>query len=113
LGIASLVAIAGFSNLPLLVLPQQLFAAIDKASLVAVPLFILAGALMEAGGMSRRLVDFARALVGRLPGGLGAACVITCMIFAAISGSGVATTFAVGAIMIPALTRQGYPLPFA
>ena len=113
LGLAGLLGMVLFTKLPLLIFAQQLFVALDKFPLVAVPLFILAGNIMEAGGISRRFVEVAKALVGGVRGGLGASCVITCMIFAAVSGSGVATTFAVGAIMIPALVANGYPPRFA
>ncbi|HSN46433.1 MAG TPA: TRAP transporter large permease, partial [Casimicrobiaceae bacterium] len=77
------------------------------------PFFILAGNLMETGGISARLVEFAKSIVGGVQGGLAATCVLTCMIFAAVSGSSVATTFAIGAILIPALIRHGYPVNFA
>jgi C4-dicarboxylate transporter DctM subunit len=113
IGIAALVGIAGYTSFPLIVAAQQLFVALDRFPLAAIPFFILAGNLMEVGGISRRLVEFARAIVGGIQGGLAATCVVTCMIFAAISGSSVATTFAIGAIMIPALVRAGYPVPFA
>lgn len=113
IGIAAVVGIAGFTSFPLIVAAQQLFVALDKFPLAAIPFFILAGALMEMGGISRRLVEFARSIVGGIQGGLPATCVVTCMIFAAISGSSVATTFAIGAIMIPALVRAGYPVGFA
>ena len=92
---------------------SQLYAALDKYPLVAIPFFILAGNLMEAGGISERMVEFAKSLVGGVQGGLAMACVLTCMIFAAVAGSSVATTFAVGAILIPAMVRHGYPAPFA
>ena len=113
IGIAALVGIVGYTNFPLIVAAQQLFVALDKFPLAAIPFFILAGNLMEVGGISRRLVEFARSIVGGIQGGLPATCVVTCMIFAAISGSSVATTFAIGAIMIPALVRAGYPVAFA
>ncbi|WP_191084946.1 TRAP transporter large permease [Roseococcus microcysteis] len=113
IGISAVVGIAGFTSFPLIVAAQQLFVALDKFPLAAIPFFILAGALMEMGGISRRLVEFARSIVGGIQGGLPATCVVTCMIFAAISGSSVATTFAIGAIMIPALVRAGYPVGFA
>jgi C4-dicarboxylate transporter, DctM subunit len=113
IGIAAIVGVAGFTSFPLIVAAQQLFVALDKFPLAAIPFFILAGALMEMGGISRRLVEFARSIVGGIQGGLPATCVVTCMIFAAISGSSVATTFAIGAIMIPALVRAGYPVGFA
>jgi C4-dicarboxylate transporter DctM subunit len=78
-----------------------------------VPFFILAGNLMGDGGISARLVDFAKSLVGGVRGGLACTCILTCMIFAAVSGSSVATTFAIGAILIPAMVRHGYPVSFA
>lgn len=113
IGIATIIGIAGFTSFPLIVAAQQLFVALDKFPLAAIPFFILAGNLMEVGGISRRLVEFARSIVGGVQGGLPATCVVTCMIFAAISGSSVATTFAIGTIMIPALVRAGYPVAFA
>lgn len=113
IGIAALVGIEGFTSFPLIVAAQQLFVALDKFPLAAVPFFILAGNIMDVGGISRRLVEFARSIVGGIQGGLPATCIVTCMIFAAISGSSVATTFAIGSIMIPALVRAGYPVAFA
>ena len=111
IGLASLAGV-GAANLPWLVVAQQLYAALDKYPLVAIPFFILAGNLME-GGISERMVEFAKSLVGGIQGGLACTCVLTCMIFAAVAGSSVATTFAVGAILIPAMIRHGYPAPFA
>ena len=98
---------------PMLIVPKEMFSAIDKFALGAIPFFILAGNLMEVGGISNRLVNFAKSIVGGLQGGLGMTCVMTCMIFAAVSGSSVATTFAIGAILIPALVKHGYPVNFA
>ncbi len=105
IGIAALIGLAGFTTLPLIVTAQQVFIALDRFPLAAIPFFILAGNLMEVGGLSRRLVELARAFVGGIQGGLAATCIVTCMIFAAISGSSVATTFAVGSVLIPALKR--------
>jgi C4-dicarboxylate transporter DctM subunit len=113
IGVASLVGITGFTNLPLLLVAQQLFVALDRYPLAAIPFFILAGNLMESGGISRRLVDVAKAIVGGTQSGLACTCVLTCMIFASVSGSSVATTFAIGAILIPAMVAHGYPTPFA
>jgi tripartite ATP-independent transporter DctM subunit len=113
IGLAAVVGVAGYTSFPLIVAAQQLFVALDKFPLAAIPFFILAGNLMDVGGISRRLVDFAKSIVGGVQGGLPATCIVTCMIFAAISGSSVATTFAIGAIMIPALVRAGYPVGFA
>ena len=113
IGFASVTGIHFFSNIPMLVAPKEMFSAIDKFALGAIPFFILAGNLMEVGGISHRLVNFAKSIVGGLQGGLGMTCVMTCMIFAAVSGSSVATTFAIGAILIPALIKHGYPTNFA
>lgn len=113
LGLASIIGIEAFTRLPLILVGQRMFTGIDSFPLMAIPLFILAGNLMSAGGISARLVNFARALVGGMRGGLAASCVITCMIFAAVSGSSVATTFAIGAVLIPAMVANGYPRPTA
>lgn len=113
IALSSTLAIKFFSTLPLLVVAQQFFVSLDSFPLIAIPLFVLAGNLMEAGGVSTRLVNVAKALVGRGKGGLAATCIVTCLIFGAVSGSSIATTFAVGAILVPAMARQGYPVPFA
>ncbi|NYT64357.1 TRAP transporter large permease [Alcaligenaceae bacterium] len=113
IGLASIMGVAWDGNMTWLVVAQQIYASLDKYPLVAVPFFILAGNLMEAGGISERMVDFAKSVVGNMQGGLAVSCVLTCMIFAAVAGSSVATTFAVGAILIPAMVKHGYPKPFA
>jgi C4-dicarboxylate transporter, DctM subunit len=110
---AAIGGIVFFERIPLIVVAQKLMTTIDSFPLMAVPFFILAGNLMEAGGISRRLVEFAKAVIGGVQGGLACSCVLTCMIFASVSGSSVATTFAIGAIIIPAMIRHGYPTPFA
>ena len=113
IGIAGVVGTVGFSNLPLIVVPQQAFIALDKFPLAAIPFFILAGNIMAAGGISSRLVDLVESLIGETRGGLPLTCILVCMIFAAVSGSSVATTYAIGAILIPAMVRQNYPVGFA
>lgn len=110
---ASIGGVAFFTAMPLIVVPQKMMTSIDSFPLMAIPFFILAGNLMEACGISRRLVDFAKAIVGGMQGGLACSCVLTCMIFAAVSGSSVATTFAVGAIVVPAMIEHRYPREFA
>lgn len=95
-------------GVPLLVLPQQMFAGINSFALVAVPMFILAGDIMAHGQVSARLVALADALIGFLKGGLSIVSVLAAMFFAAISGSGAATTAAVSATLVPELTRKGY-----
>ena len=111
--LASIIGIEFFSRLPLLLVPQQMFVGIDSFPLMAIPFFILAGNLMSAGGISRRLVDLAKSMVGGMQGGLAMTCVLTCMMFAAVSGSSVATTFAIGSILIPAMVKHDYPRPLA
>jgi len=101
------------ANANMLIAVKEMFTSINKFPLAAIPFFILAGNLMETGGISRRLVEFAKSIVGGVQGGLPMTCVLTCMIFAAVSGSSVATTFAIGAILIPALVKHGYPASYA
>ena len=112
IGLASVLGISA-SNANMLIAAKEMFTAINKFPLAAIPFFILAGNLMETGGISQRLVEFAKSLVGGVQGGLAATCVLTCMIFAAVSGSSVATTFAIGAILVPALVKHGYPVNYA
>jgi C4-dicarboxylate transporter DctM subunit len=112
IGLASILGIQA-SNANMLISVKEMFNAINKFPLAAIPFFILAGNLMETGGISRRLVEFAKSIVGGVQGGLPMTCVLTCMIFAAVSGSSVATTFAIGAILIPALIKHGYPTSYA
>jgi len=92
---------------------QLLFAGVDSFDLLAVPLFMMAGSIMETGGISRQIIDFSDSLVGWVPGGLACACIVASMFFAGISGSAAADTAAIGAVVIPAMIRQGYPAPFA
>ena len=112
IGLASILGIQ-VAGANMLIAVKEMFGAINKFPLAAIPFFILAGNLMETGGISRRLVEFAKSLVGGVQGGLPMTCVLTCMIFAAVSGSSVATTFAIGAILIPALIKHGYPTSYA
>jgi len=112
IGLASILGIQA-SNAHMLISVKEMFNSINKFPLAAIPFFILAGNLMETGGISRRLVEFAKSIVGGIQGGLPMTCVLTCMIFAAVSGSSVATTFAIGAILIPALIKHGYPVTYA
>ena len=112
IGLAALLG-TWLSNVNMLLSVKEIYAALNRFPLAAIPFFILAGNLMESGGISRRLVDFAKAVVGGVQGGLAATCVLTCLMFAAVSGSSVATTFAVGAILVPALVKHGYPRTYA
>ncbi|MEN9538404.1 MAG: hypothetical protein RLZZ126_639 [Pseudomonadota bacterium] len=112
IGLSAILGIQA-SNANMLISVKEMFNSINKFPLAAIPFFILAGNIMETGGISRRLVEFAKSIVGGVQGGLPMTCVLTCMIFAAVSGSSVATTFAIGAILIPALIKHGYPTAYA
>jgi C4-dicarboxylate transporter, DctM subunit len=90
------------------VLAQRMVYGLNSFTLLAVPLFILVGNLMDFGGISKRLTDWAKSLLGWLPGGLGVVTVFSCAIFAALTGSGPATVAAIGSIMLPAMTKAGY-----
>lgn len=113
MGFASAIAIWWEGNTPLIVLVQRSFTSLDSFPLMAIPLFILAGTLMEYGGISKRLIAFANALTGHFSGGLAVVTVITSMFFAAISGSSAATTAALGSILIPAMISRGYHKNFS
>lgn len=112
LGGAAMAAYMAIGKDPI-ALVQIAFTSVGSFPLMALPAFILAGALMEAAGISKRLVDLAETLAGPITGGLGAATVLACLFFGAISGSGPATTAAVGMLMIPAMARRGYDRAYA
>lgn len=113
LGLATLFTILYTGSLPIEFLVQGMITSIDSFPLLAVPFFILAGEIMGKGGITERLFRLANSIVGNMTGGFAVATVITCMFFAAISGSGPATVAAIGGIMIPAMARQGYDKKFA
>lgn len=100
-------------TIPLIIVAQQMLKGVDSFTLLAIPFFVIAGALMQSGGISRRIVDFAKQLVGWLPGGLAIVDILASMIFAAMTGAGAATTAAVGGIMIPSMEEDGYDPGFA
>ena len=109
-GLASLAYVLLFlPRVTLDIVPQQMFAGADTFTLTAIPFFILVGELMNAGGISERLVAFARALVGRFRGGLGIVELVASLIFASFSGSAVANAAGTGSITIPAMIKAGYP----
>lgn len=112
---AGIATVAGIliADIPLTLMAQAAWTAFEPFPLVTIPLFVLAGQLMEQGGMSQRLVTIAQRLVGAYKGGLGLVTVVACMFFAALSGSGPATTAAIGSITIPAMTKEKYKPRFA
>lgn len=110
LGISSLVAmVTGYETTSLVVLVQRMFTAVDSFPFMAVPFFILSGDLMSAGGISKRLVAFARVLLGKLPSSLAIITTISSAFFGSISGSNPATVAAIGGIMVPGMVESGYP----
>ncbi|MEJ2037678.1 MAG: TRAP transporter large permease [Desulfosarcinaceae bacterium] len=113
IGMAAVTAFLVQGDLPLVMVIQRMFAGIDSFHLMAVPLFMAAGVIMEAGGISRHIVALAQALVGWLPGGLAAVTILSAMFFAGISGSAAADAVAVGGILIPAMKTSGYRSDFS
>lgn len=113
LGISSLLALIWIGGIPLEVVPQRMFTGTDSFSLIAIPYFLLAGALMERAGISDRLIELAQALVGHIKGGLGGISVASSMFFAGISGSAIADTAAIGRVTIPAMLARGYAPSYA
>ena len=113
IGVASVLAIIVQGDFSPMMMVQRMFGGTDSFHLMAVPLFMFTGTIMEAGGISRRIIDFAGALVGWLPGGMAAVTIVSAMFFAGISGSAAADAAAVGAILIPAMKKSGYASDFA
>ncbi len=111
IGASTLLALFS-SSIPPTVLVQKMFTAMDSFPLMAVPFFILAGALMETGGISRRLVNFANTFVGHFAGGLAFVAIIASMFFGAISGAAVACVAAIGGVLIPEMVSHGYGKPY-
>ncbi len=102
-----------FGGMPLTVVPQKFYNSINMYALMAIPLFVISGGLLDKGGVSVRLVKLASALVGWLPGGLAVVSFLACAFFGSISGVSSATVVAIGSIMVPAMIRAGYPKSFA
>ena len=113
IGAATAISLLANTSMPLTFLAQNAFTALDSFPMLAVPLFILSGSLMGYGGISKRLVAFANALVGFISGGLAMVTVLACMFFSAISGSSVATASAIGGFMIPEMKNNKYDGDFA
>ena len=113
MGLGAIAYIVLFMNIPLNIVASQLFAGVNSIPLMAIPFFIIAGSLMENGGISKRIVAFANSLVGHFPGGFGLAVVVASAFFAAMTGSGAACVAAIGGMMIPAMVDNGYDKDFA
>ncbi|MFZ5946172.1 MAG: TRAP transporter large permease [Bacillota bacterium] len=113
MALSSLLALTITQKVPLFLVVQRMFTGLDSFPLLAIPLFMIAGRLMEHGGISKRLIKLATALVGHVSGGLAMVAILACMFFAAISGSAPATVVAIGAIMVPAMIKAGYDKDFS
>lgn len=108
IGLATFMGIVMLQTYPLTVIPQKIFTGINMFSFMAIPFFILAGEIMNRGGITDKLVRFADYLVGKIPGGLAHTNIVSSMFFGGISGAAVADTSAIGSILIPAMRRAGY-----
>lgn len=112
LGLTVLVFFVTMTEVPIEAVAMKLFTGIEKFEIMAIPFFILAGNFLTHGGVARRMINFATAMVGHWHGGLALAGVLACALFAAVSGSSPATVVAIGSIILPAMVRQGYPKAF-
>lgn len=112
-GISTAITLFLFADIPLVMVTQNAVAGCDSFPLMAIPFFILAGSLMSTGGVAKRLLDFANMIFGYFTGGLAMVTTVSCMFFAAISGSAMATTSAIGTFMIPAMKERDYDTGFA
>ena len=108
LGLSTVIALIFMTDIDTVMVAQTAFASLDSFTLMAIPFFMLAGNFMRYGGISKRLLDLADHIIGFVTGGLGAVTTLTCMFFAAISGSGPATVSAIGSFMMPAMKEKGY-----
>ena len=112
LGLTVLTFLFTLTHVPVEAVALKLFTGIERFEIMAVPFFILAGNFLTHGGVAKRMINFAASMIGHLFGGMGLAAVMACALFAAISGSSVATVVAIGSIMLPAMVEQGYPKRF-
>src|SRR5512141_2966823 len=112
LGLTVLSFVFFMTNVPTESVALKLFTGIDNFEIMAIPFFILAGNFLTHGGVARRMINFAASMVGHWAGGLGLAAVLACALFAAVSGSSPATVVAIGAILMPAMVKAGFPNRF-
>ncbi len=113
IGTSTILTFVFFTDVPLNLIAQNCFTGLNSFTLLAIPFFILAGVIMGAGGIAKRLIDLADSIVGWVTGGLGMVGVLTSTFFGAITGSGVATTSAVGSLILPAMQEKKYGTPFS
>ena len=113
IGGATMVAMYFFTNMNMITVAQFAYHGINSFTVMAIPFFLLAGVIMSTGGIAAKIVDFAYKLVGFVTGGLGVVTVVACMFFGALSGSGMATTSAIGSMMIPEMQKKGYNVQYS
>jgi len=114
MGLAAILYLVVFMpNMPLNIVANQMLAGVASIPLMAIPFFIIAGALMESGGISKRIISFAESLVGHFSGGIGLVVIVASAFFAAMTGSGAACVAAIGGMMIPAMVKNNYDVDFA
>jgi len=113
IGGATMIAMYYFTNMNMITVAQFCYSGINSFTVMAIPFFLLAGVIMSTGGIAAKIVDFAYKLVGFVTGGLGVVTVVACMFFGALSGSGMATTSAIGSMMIPEMKKKGYDVPYS
>lgn len=113
LGLASIAGLLFDGSFDLTIFAQRCFTAVNSFPLMAIPFFMLAGSLMEHGGISKQIIRFTESLVGHFSGGLAVAAILACMIFAAISGSAVATVAAIGGLIVPEMVDRKYPVAYS
>ncbi len=113
MGMATIVPLWALSEVPLIVIPQRIIVSLDSYPMLAIPLFVFAGFLMETGGISEKIIRLASAIVGFIRGGLAMVVILATILFSGLSGSSVADTAAIGSVMIPSMTRRNYPKEFA
>ena len=113
IGGATMIAIATTSNLNMVVNAQYCYSGIFSFTVMAIPFFMLAGIIMSTGGIAKKIVNFCEALIGSITGALGCVSMLACMFFGALSGSGMATTSAIGSMLIPEMRQKGYPADYA
>jgi C4-dicarboxylate transporter, DctM subunit len=113
LGLAAVVYVTVETQLPLMIVFQRMFTSLDSFPFMAIPFFILAGALMNASGLADQIIKFSRAIVGHLAGGLSNVSIVASMLFGGVSGSAIADSSALGSILIPAMNKEGYHARFS
>ena len=113
LGASTLITVYFFTDMDLMGITSHVFDGLNKYSLMAIPMFILAGSFLSKGGAAHRIIEFAKSIVGHLPGGLPISAIFASMIFAAVSGSSPATVAAIGSVMFAAIKEAGYPRGYA